>query len=236
MKRIARISIVCLVGCLGVPGVGTAASVQFDWQTIYGDLEFGPALGFARIVNQPLDETPLSTVYAPNNEIFTIVDGTFNLTTGPLLEVVEGASGVTYSHAGGGSVSVLFDLELPNGSIHHGTFVAPLGPFLIVDELSDFSEATGFTTGLLGQGLFDVGTATLFGISPLTSGGEFNFYLDFLDELYPERFREGRSYGVLPIFVTPVVPEPALPSLAVMSLAALSVRAGLRKRSSSIVR
>ena len=162
MKRhdIVRAGLSAVLGMaafLSIPPVALAAPlyVTFAWDMTYGNLEFGPELGFARIVDQGLGED--ERLWTPRGT-FPIVGGVFNLWTGPLLDVTLGTYDAVYSHAGGGGVSVMFDLALADGSTHHGTFEASLGPYVIRPGCCGAGDG-GDTEGDLGPGVFDRGTA-----------------------------------------------------------------------------
>ncbi|HEY6510229.1 MAG TPA: hypothetical protein VIY56_19535, partial [Vicinamibacterales bacterium] len=160
----ARRSALVLWGLLlFLPGRVEAAPVvvEFGFPLSYQDLEFGPDLGLARIQS--------GGFYAGGDFLagpigdFEIVDGFFTLATGPLTDVTPAGGDAVYTHAPGGSLSVVFSLLLANGTLHHGTFTAPLGIFVVKP-----SDIGGDTSGDLGPGLFDPGTAQLLGINPHT--------------------------------------------------------------------
>ena len=209
---------------LFVPSVAMASPlyVTFVWDMTYGNLEFGPALGFARIVDQGLGPDAGVRLDGPAGT-FDVVGGTFNLWTGPLLDVTVKGSDAVYTHAAGGAVSVVFDLELPDGSVHHGTFRAPLGRYVVSP---DFVGTGGDTDGGLGRGVFDVGTARLLGIGRHTLSGSASFYLDTYDA-YPDPSRVAKSFGYMD--VAAAVPEPGASLLFLMATGAVAV---LRRRRS----
>ena len=208
----------CLAFLAVVPRVVAAAPlyVTVALPLNYGNLEFGPGLGFARILDQGLGQDD-DALWGPNGESFEIVGGVLNLWTGPLLDVTADGFDATYSHAGEGTLSIVFDLGLPNGSIHHGTFVAPLGPQVV---FADSQGGGGDTLGTIGEGLFDADTARLLGINRHTLNGVLSLFLDSYDS-YPEPYRVAKSFGYIDI---PVVPEPTLLSLAAMAIGAAAFR------------
>jgi hypothetical protein len=199
--------------------------VEFSFPLSYFPLEFGPDLGFARIVagsgsfQDPIDDA----IWAEAGS-FQIVGGTIQLMTGPLLDVTPTGSGFHAStHDAGGSFAIQFDLRLPDGSIHPGTFQAALGPYTIVayDEHAD----AGGTEGYLGAGLFDAGTAQLLGINRHTVSGNASLYLDTHDS-YPEPYRVAAAFGYVGVVAT--VPEPSLLLLIGIGGGAVALRSRRR--------
>jgi len=220
MKRASalsgRLSIVLLLlySVVFFPRVSEAGpvGVEFYHPFSYGDLEFGPDVGFAQIADGGLlSGYPEARLSGPNGS-FEIVEGTINLVSGPLLDVTPSSFDAIYTHAAGGSVSFDFDLLLPNASLHHGTFTAPLGSFIIY---ADADGGGGHTDGDLGPGLFDDGTATLLGIKPRTlfSPGGAWLWLDSYDS-YPSSHRVAQSFGSTEVIAT--TPEPATGLLLVV--------------------
>jgi hypothetical protein len=217
----------CLAFLVVMPRVAATAPlyVTFDFPFNYSDLEFGPSLGLARMVDQPFLVEDGPQLRGPDGEYLDIVGGTLNFFTGPLLDVIPSASDANYIHAGGGGLSIAFDLLLPNGSIQSGTFDAPLAPFTI---FADAEGGGGDTYGTIGAGFFDAETASLFGINRNTL--EFpllTLYLDSYDS-YPAPYRVAQAFGYIPIPV--VVPEPTLLSLAAMGVGAVALRYRRRTR------
>ena len=193
----------CMLVCLlARPAAADPVIVQFSWDQTYGDLEFGSAVTHARITSDPLGEGP-TTLDGPTGD-FPIVDGLFTLVTGPLLDITPTRDDAVYTYAGGGSVSVVFDLLLPDGNIHHGSFFsAALGQYVIYGDTPGGGDST---EGGFGAGSFDRGTATLLGIRRHTLGGDASQYLDSRDQ-YPDPYRLSRSFGYMPIQARSV-PEP----------------------------
>lgn len=198
--------------------------VEFALPFSYADLEFGPDLGFARIVDSPFlgFDDRLSS---PDGE-FDIVGGTLNLVTGPLIDVTPSGGDAVYTHAAGGSISIEFDLLLPDGSTHHGTFEALLGLYTI---LPDGVGGGGDTSGLLGAGLFDEGTATLLGINRHTLSGDASLFLDTSD-VYPDTFRVAKAFGYLDVVA---IPEPSLLLLIALGGGAAALRSRRRTRATA---
>jgi hypothetical protein len=180
--------------------------VEFEHSFSYGDLEFGPALGLARIVDGGLlDGYAEASLSGPNGS-FDIVGGTINLVTGPLLDVAPSGGDAVYTHAAGGSISFNFEILLSDASIHQGAFAAPLDSFIIY---ADSFGGGGNTSGDVGPGLFDSATAKLLGIRPQTlfSPGAAWLWLDSYDS-YPAPYRVAQSFGSTTIIAT--APEPAM--------------------------
>lgn len=197
---VALIALAAVVAPRGVEASPISTSVDFAFPLSYPDLEFGQGLGFARIQTGGFEGNPDDTLTGPKGT-FQIVGGEFQLLSGPLIDITPVGDDAIYTHAAGGSMSIAFYLELQNGSIHHGTFVAPLGTFII--------DAAGSSTiGDLGPGQFDAATAHLLGIKPQTlySAGAASLYLDVYDS-YPQPHREAQAFGYMSIAAH--VPEPA---------------------------
>jgi hypothetical protein len=185
------------------------AHVEFAFPFTYPDLEFGQGLGFARIQTGGIEGNLDDQLRGPHGT-FQIVGGDIHLVSGPLVDVTPTSDDAVYTHAAGGSLSITFDLELRDGSIHHGMFTAPLGEFVI---------HAGGTSGDLGPGLFDPVTAHILGIKPrtLSSPDGASLYLDMYDS-YPQLHREAQAFGYMPIVA--VVPEPGTCLLVVVGLGA----------------
>ena len=207
---------------LAVPGVTEAGPfspiVEFAFPLSYPDLEFGQGPGLARIQTGGFEGNLDDQLRGPTGT-FQIVAGEIQLISGPLIDITPAFGDAVYTYAAGGSVSIDFDLKLPNASIHHGSFTAPLGEFVI---------GPGSTTGDLGPGLFDPSTASLLGIKrhTLYSPGAASLYLDMYDA-YPQAFREAQAFGYMPLAVE--VSEPAVGLLlCVGGLAAIRRRIRFR--------
>ena len=217
--------LMCFV-CWQPSAVGASpVLVDFYFPFSYADLEFGPALGYARIVNDPFDHPLDDSLTGPNGK-FSIASGVRNLVSGPLLSITDLGSSAHYLHDAGGTLSIDFDLELPGGGTHHGTFAATFGTFTI--RVCHVPSFCGETTGELGSGLFDDYTAKLLGIHPQTLGGSFERKL-FLDtnDFYPEPSRVAKAFGE--IGITAVAPEPSLLLLTGSGFGAMILRA-IRQR------
>lgn len=210
---------VLLLGLALLPSTVQAGPVlvRFEFPLSYQSLEFGPDLGFARIQFGGF-YTHDDFLSGPTGD-FEIVDGSFTLETGPLVDVTPSRGDDTvYTHAAGGTISLEFDLLLPDASLHQGTFTAPLGVYVI-----HTSGIGGSTSGDLGPGVFDRGTAQLLGISrhTLLSRGGASFYLDAYDS-YPEPYRVAQAFGYMDVAAT--VPEPAMWWLIALGAMAVVVR------------
>jgi hypothetical protein len=97
------------------------------------------------------------------------VGGLLNLVTGPLEAVTVYPGHTYYEQAAGGSIHISFDLLLPGGGIHNGTFSAPLVKFLMgADNVSWNGQGGGQVDTSIGPGQFDKATAQLLGIAPHT--------------------------------------------------------------------
>lgn len=212
------LALVCL---LAVPVPAFAApltGVGFQFNNTYANLEFGPALGFARIEGLVFGEAGMDFLDGPPGR-FLITRGVLRLSTGPLIDVTPANDGdAVYTYAGGGLVSVEFDVALPGGGTHAGTFEAPLGPYVIYP---DSVHGGGDTSGMMGPGLFDRRTARLLGINRHSAGGFAEFELDTADD-YPEPYRVARAYGGWEIVAR--VPEPSTFALGVLGLGFLFAR------------
>jgi hypothetical protein len=195
--------------------------VEFGFPLSYQDLEFGPDLGLARIQSGGF-YTNDDFLSGPSGA-FEIVDGLFTLESGPLMDVTPDGGDAVYTHAAGGLLSVAFSLLLPGGSLHHGTFTAPLGTFVVRPG------SGGNTSGDLGPGVFDQVTAQLLGISPhtLQSPGGASLFLDIYDS-YPDGYRVAKAFGYMEVAAT--VPEPALWWLITTGGVAASLRFRRRTR------
>jgi hypothetical protein len=194
------------------PVEATPVLVTFGFPFSYGDLEFSSDLGsVATIVDNFVSADDLLS--GPNGD-FSIVGGTFNLVSGPLVDVVPSGGDAVYTHAAGGSISIGFDLLLPDGSTHHGTFEAPLGVYTI---LPYGVGGGGDTDGPLGAGLFDKGTAKLLGINPHTLSGDASLFLDTVDSSEQTQ-RVAQAFGYVNVVA---IPEPSLLWLIALGGAAL---------------
>jgi PEP-CTERM motif-containing protein len=220
MKRSAILRAWCSVSLLlsvlvlrPAPLEATPVLVTFGFPFSYGGLEFGSDLGFARIVDDAF-VSPDDLLSGPNGD-FSIVGGTFNLVSGALLDVVPSGGDAVYTYDAGGSVSIEFDLLLSDGSIHHGSFQAPLGFYTI---FPDGPGGGGDTDGPLGAGLFDKGTAKLLGINPHTLSGDASLFLDTVDSSEQTQ-RVAQAFGYVNVVA---VPEPSLLWLIALGGAALS--------------
>lgn len=224
IARLARKLTLVLLPLLGLPSAAHAGPIfaEFAFPLSYFDLRFGPDVGHAEIDSVGFGDGD-DMLIGPGGE-FTILSGAIHLYSGALLGVVPFGADAVYEHAPGGWLGMEFDLLLPDGSIHSGTFSAPLGAFTIY---ADGAGGSGDAAGALGPGVFDRGTAHLLGIKARTLAtpwGAF-LYLDSYDS-YPDTDRTARAFGYLDVDAR--VPEPAL--LLLMATGAVAVVWRLRAR------
>lgn len=224
LRPALRIFLVLLLAC---PSMAAARPVfaEFAFPLSYFDLEFGPDLGRAEIDSAGFGDGD-DLLIGPRGE-FSILGGAIHLFSGALLGVTPFGSGAVYEHAAGGSLTIEFDLQLPNGSMHRGMFAAPLGVFTIY---AGGAGGTGDTSGALGAGAFDRETAHLLGIKARTLATPFgaSLYLDSYDS-YPDTSRTARAFGYLDVQAS--VPEPAILLLMAVGACAIVWRLRARKRS-----
>jgi hypothetical protein len=229
LKRILaahRLAILLTAGIAAAPLDAAAAPVTLEFYSAfsYMDLEFGPALGYARIAGGTYQD-PLDDRLSGPNATYAIHGGTVDLTSGPLVNVSLRQDGdADYTHAAGGSVSIAFSLLLPGGGVHSGTYSAPLGVFTVQ---ADGPGNAGSTVGQLGAGLFDSQTALLLGIQRQTLGGSANLYLDTYD-FYPDPYRVAKAFGSITVVAD--APEPALLCLMAVGVGVVARRARRRTR------
>ena len=222
---VTRTLLVVLAVC--APRLSEAApinlGVTFVWSSSYASLEFGPEIGLARTFNAGFLDAG-DRLVGPQDS-FEIAGGTIELISGPLIDVTPFLDDAVYTHAPGGTFALEFDLRLPNGSFHHGTFSAPLGQFVIY---ADAEGGGGRVAGSLGPGLFDLGTARLLHIDPRTLfspyGGD--FHLDSYDS-YPAPYRVAKGFGQTELVA--VAPEPSATWLIGLGVGVLARRRARRQ-------
>lgn len=221
-----RLIILLTAGIIAAPLHAAAAPVTLEFYSAfsYMDLEFGPALGYARIAGGTYHDALDDRLYAPTTT-YAIQGGTLGLESGLLTNVSLRPDGdADYAHAAGGFVSIAFNLLLPNGALHSGTYSAPLGVFTVH---ADGPGNAGSTAGQLGAGLFDSRTAMLLGIQRQTLGGNANLYLDTYD-FYPDPYRVAKAFGSITVVAD--APEPALICLMTLGAGVVMRRARRRPR------
>jgi hypothetical protein len=207
MRRLLATAILALVAA---PVSADTLDIYLTTSISYGSLEFGS--GPARIDGQAFFPDQFVTL-SVGETLFDVVSGELSLVTGPLVDVTPTGVDADYTHAAGGWISIAFDLMLPGDMVHHGTFDAPLGVFVIHGD-----PTGGRAEGSLGQGSFDPATARLFGIHRLTTAGDIRWDLDSVDA-YPNPNRIAKSFG--DVIVRAVVPEPTTSVLFAVAAAAI---------------
>jgi hypothetical protein len=228
LKRILaahRLSILLTAGIVAAPLEAAAAPVTLEFYSAfsYMDLEFGPALGYARIAGGTYQE-PFDDRLSGPNATYAIYGGTVDLASGPLVDVSLRQDGdADYTHAAGGFVSIAFNLLLPSGTLHSGTFFAPLGVFTVQ---ADGPGNAGSTFGQLGAGLFDSRTAMLLGIQRQTLGGNADLYLDTYD-FFPDPYRVAKAFGSFTVIAD--APEPMVICLMVVGAGVVARRVRRRR-------
>jgi hypothetical protein len=207
MRRLLATAVLALVAS---PVSAETIEIHLNTDISYGRLEFGS--GPARIDGQaflPEQGVELSV----GERRFDVMSGELSMVTGPLVDVTPNGIDAAYTHDAGGWISIAFDVVLPGGTLHHGTFDAPLGVFVIYGD-----PTGGMAEGPLGQGSFDTATAQLFGIHRLTTAGAIYWFLDSVGD-YPSPNRISHSFG--DVIVNAVVPEPTTFALFVVAAAAI---------------
>ena len=111
----------------------------------------------------------------------------------------------------GGALNVAFDLELPGGGIHSGTFSATLGQVVIHGS----HDSGRLDKVRMHDGRIDPISAGLLGMPSFRHlGGDLEIFLDFNENDFGQVDRVARTFG----YVNIAVPEPSLLALLPLGL------------------
>jgi hypothetical protein len=196
--------------------------------------------------NEPLMDDGTGTFlrlgFGGVDTLIELAGGSANLTAGPLLDIATDVPlQTTYTYANG-LFTFSAEWTRPNGSIGMGSFSAPIvateefdtgvsTPGVVVQVTEIPNDLEGRTTSeyfVFGPGQFDASLAAFLGVSKVSNGGSFIFFLESIDGDASSVVREGGFNA--PYFEISVntVPEPALSGIMMLAATALAawVRSG----------